>query len=172
MKDTGDSKPIKSVKKPWVDLSELRDLIDLVKDTEVSELEVEKDGVRIRIKKSSPSASYGSRRPHETVSTSIQSGSASHGIHQIHTPELSDEKHYAVTSPIVGTFYRSSSPGSEAYVNIGDLVKKGQILCIVEAMKLMNEIESEVDGKIVEVLAEDSQPVEYGEVLFKIEPLS
>ncbi|MDD5435419.1 MAG: acetyl-CoA carboxylase, biotin carboxyl carrier protein, partial [Nitrospira sp.] len=69
------------------------------------------------------------------------------------------------------TFYRSSSPGSDAYVNVGDLVKKGQTLCIVEAMKLMNEIESEVDGKIVEILTEDSQPVEYGELLFKIEPV-
>ena len=172
MKDTGDSKPIKSVKKPWVDIGELRDLIELVKNTEVSELEVEKDGVRVKIKKSSPSASYGLRRLQETVSASIPSGGVSHGTHQIHTSELSDDKYYSVTSPIVGTFYRSSSPGSEVYVNIGDTVKKGQILCIVEAMKLMNEIESEVDGKIVEVLAEDSHPVEYGEVLFNIEPVS
>lgn len=170
MKDTGDSKPIKSVKKPWVDLIELRALIDLVKDTEVSELEVEKEGVRVKIRKSSPSASYGLKKLQESVSVTMPSGTSNHGSLG-HTIDLSEDKYHAVTSPIVGTFYRSSSPGSESYVNVGDTVKKGQILCIVEAMKLMNEIESEVDGKIVEILAEDSQPVEYGEVLFKVEPL-
>ncbi|MBI5194059.1 MAG: acetyl-CoA carboxylase biotin carboxyl carrier protein [Nitrospirae bacterium] len=170
MKDTGDSKPLKSVKKPWVDITELRSLIDLVKDTEVSELEVEKDGVRVKIKKSVPSASYGLKKLQETVSVTMPSGFANHGT-SVHTADLSDDKYHAVTSPIVGTFYRSPSPDSEFYVNVGDTVKKGQILCIVEAMKLMNEIESEVDGKIAEILAEDSQPVEYGEVLFKIEPV-
>lgn len=170
MKDTGDSKPIKSVKKPWVDLIELRALIDLVKDTEVSELEVEKEGVRVKIRKSSPSASYGLKKLQESVSVTMPSGTSNHGSLG-HNIDLSEDKYHAVTSPIVGTFYRSSSPGSESYVNVGDTVKKGQILCIVEAMKLMNEIESEVDGKIVEILAEDSQPVEYGEVLFKVEPL-
>jgi len=83
-----------------------------------------------------------------------------------------EEKYHIVSSPIVGTFYRAASPDAEPYVNVGDIVKKGQILCIVEAMKLMNEIESEIDGKIVEILVENGQPVEYGEALFKIEPVS
>ena len=82
-----------------------------------------------------------------------------------------DDKYFTVRSPIVGTFFRSPTPGGELYVEVGDVVKKGQILCIVEAMKLMNEIESEIDGKIVEALVEDSQPVEYGKALFKIEPV-
>jgi acetyl-CoA carboxylase biotin carboxyl carrier protein len=77
-----------------------------------------------------------------------------------------------VTSPIVGTFYRSSSPDKPAYVEIGDVVKKGQVLCIIEAMKLMNEIESESSGKIVQILVENGQPVEYGQALFVIEPAS
>jgi acetyl-CoA carboxylase biotin carboxyl carrier protein len=75
-----------------------------------------------------------------------------------------------VTSPIVGTFYRSSSPDKPPYVEVGDTVKKGQILCIIEAMKLMNEIESETAGKVVQALVENGQPVEYGQPLFVIEP--
>ncbi len=76
-----------------------------------------------------------------------------------------------VTSPIVGTFYRSPSPETAVYVEVGDVVKKGQILCIIEAMKLMNEIEAEVSGKVVEILVDNAQPVEYGEPLFHIEPM-
>jgi acetyl-CoA carboxylase biotin carboxyl carrier protein len=79
--------------------------------------------------------------------------------------------HIKVTSPIVGTFYRSSSPEKASYVEVGDSVKKGQVLCIIEAMKLMNEIESETAGKIVQVLVENGKPVEYGQPLFVIEPM-
>jgi acetyl-CoA carboxylase biotin carboxyl carrier protein len=75
-----------------------------------------------------------------------------------------------VTSPIVGTFYRASSPDKPPYVEVGDVVKKGQVLCIIEAMKLMNEIESETAGKIVQILVENGHPVEYGQPLFVIEP--
>jgi acetyl-CoA carboxylase biotin carboxyl carrier protein len=75
-----------------------------------------------------------------------------------------------ITSPIVGTFYRSPSPDADPYVEEGDVVKKGQVLCIVEAMKLMNEIESETDGRIVKILAESTKPVEYGHALFLIDP--
>lgn len=171
MKETVDNKPLKSAKKPWVDIVELRALIDLVKDTEVSELEVEKEGIRVKIKKSTPSASYGLKKLQETVSAAMPSGAANYGT-QTHITDISEEKYHVVSSPIVGTFYRSPSPNSEAYVNIGDTVKKGQTLCIVEAMKLMNEIEAEIDGKIIEIIAEDLQPVEYGEALFKIEPVS
>jgi len=75
-----------------------------------------------------------------------------------------------VTSPIVGIFYRSASPETESYVEEGAYVRKGQVLCIVEAMKLMNEIESEIDGRVVKILQENAKPVEYGEPLFLIEP--
>jgi len=75
-----------------------------------------------------------------------------------------------IKAPIVGTFYRSPSPDAESYVELGTVVKKGQIVCIIEAMKLMNEIESDVDGKVVKILAESAHPVEFGEPLFAIEP--
>jgi acetyl-CoA carboxylase biotin carboxyl carrier protein len=77
-----------------------------------------------------------------------------------------------ITSPIVGTFYRSPSPDADPYVEEGDLVRKGQVLCLVEAMKLMNEIESEVDGRVVKILVESTNPVEYGQPLLLIDPTS
>ena len=81
-----------------------------------------------------------------------------------------DKKTFTVNSPFVGTFYRSASPESPAFVDIGTVVKKGQVLCIVEAMKLMNEIEAEQPGRLVEVLVQNGSPVEYGEALFRLEP--
>ena len=83
---------------------------------------------------------------------------------------VEDDNLIVVTSPMVGTFYRSPSPGAEAFVKVGDRVSKGQTLCILEAMKLMNELECEVEGTIREILVENAQPIEYGQKLFLIEP--
>ena len=156
-------------KKSWIDLDYLKDLSEFLKDSDISELEIEKDGIRVKIKKSSAQTSYGLRRIHETVAAALPSMSVNRSAPAI-TAEVTEDKYFTVRSPIVGTFFRSPTPDGEAYVNIGDVVRKGQILCIVEAMKLMNEIESEIDGKVVEALVEDSHPVEYGEALFKIDP--
>lgn len=158
-----------SAKKSWVNLEDLKALIDLARDTDVSELEIEKGGIRVRIKMPSNSTSRNQRKVSENV---ITPSSRSEQIHSPNPVEVDKERYHLVSSPIVGTFYRAPSPQADPYVNAGDTVKKGQILCIIEAMKLMNEIEAEVDGKIVEILVEDGKPVEYGEVLFKIEPLS
>jgi len=84
--------------------------------------------------------------------------------------EAPDKKGHVITSPFVGTFYRSSAPDQPSFTEVGSVVKKGQVLCIVEAMKLMNEIESEFSGKVLEVLAQNAQPVEFGQPLFRIEP--
>ena len=86
------------------------------------------------------------------------------------TPAAAEKKGHVITSPFVGTFYRNPSPDQPAYVEVGSTVRKGQTLCIIEAMKLMNEIESEVAGKVAEVLVENAQPVEFGQALFRIEP--
>jgi acetyl-CoA carboxylase biotin carboxyl carrier protein len=80
------------------------------------------------------------------------------------------EQHAAITSPMVGTFYRAPAPDADPYVEVGDIVEVGQTICIVEAMKLMNEIESEVRGRVVKILVENAQPVEYGQTLFLVEP--
>lgn len=86
------------------------------------------------------------------------------------TPAADDSKYVTIKSPMIGTFYRSSSPDKPPFVNVGDEIKKGQAICIIEAMKLFNEIESEFSGKIVKVLAEDASPVEYDQPLFLVEP--
>lgn len=154
-----------------MNIKELKELIDLLKDTEVTELEIEKAGVKVRIKKG--------RSALPVVANHAEGSAITTPVEKTAAPEMlelgekpTDKGGITVTSPIVGTFYRSSSPDALPYVEVGDVVKKGQVLCIIEAMKLMNEIESEVDGKVVEVLLENAQPVEYGEPLFHIEPLS
>ncbi len=105
---------------------------------------------------------------HESAPTVPQQ--PSHAVPSV-TPGIEGTAGFVtVTSPIVGTFYRSPSPDADFYVDEGDIVKKGQVLCIVEAMKLMNEIESELDGRIVKIFVENTKPVEYGQALFLIDP--
>lgn len=143
-------------------------LVELLQQHNLTELELERDGVRVRLRRDSFPASG-----HPVDWESARAG-------HVAQPEPSAEASPAedtagtvtVTSPIVGTFYRSPSPDADPYVNEGDPVKKGQVLCIVEAMKLMNEIESELDGRIVKILAESTKSVEYGQPLFLVEPSS
>ncbi len=143
-------------------------LVELLKEHNLTELELERDGVRVRVRRDF--------FPSSGQSVAWENASAG----QVAQPEPSAEPTptaevpggIPVTSPIVGTFYRSPSPDADPYVSEGDLVKKGQVLCIVEAMKLMNEIESELDGRIVKILAESTKPVEYGQPLFLIAPAS
>ena len=137
-----------------MDLEDIRALLEILKDTDVSEIEVEKEGSRVKIRRG-------------RFYTSVELPAAPP---QIKHEEAEEERLITVTAPLVGTFYRAPSPETPAFVEVGSDVKKGQVLCIVEAMKLMNEIESEIDGRIVRILAENGQPVEYGEPLFLIEP--
>jgi len=141
-----------------MEFDDLKDLIELLKDTDITELQLEKEGTKVRIK-----------REKILSSMEIQKfGSLQEKI----TREAEEETRLiTVTSPIVGTFYRAPSPEAAPFVEVGSKVKKGQVLCIIEAMKLMNEIESEVDGIVIKVLVENSQPVEYGEPLFLLEPI-
>ena len=145
---------------------EIEDLVEVLNRYHLTELELEKKGVRIRIKRDHVPASSHS----VDVSKTVEACSPL----ERPVPLLSSEPaHFlTVTSPIVGTFYRSPSPDTDPYVEEGDIVKKGQVLCIVEAMKLMNEIEAETDGKIVKILVESTTPVEFGQPLYLIDPLS
>jgi len=144
---------------------QIQDLIDLLRKNNLTELELERQGVRIRVRHE-----VGAK----TVSASVQEAVPSLQPGTQSAPSASSQEDTAgmvtITSPIVGTFYRSPSPDADPYVEEGDFVKKGQVLCIVEAMKLMNEIESEVDGRIVKILAESTKSVEYGQALFLIDP--
>jgi oxaloacetate decarboxylase alpha subunit len=157
-----------------MNLKEIKELIEMLKNTDISELEIERSGVKIRLRKGGDVTFHPAMPRMEYPPTAIIAPSVAE-------PELpAAEKVVAaapvpanqvkVTSPIVGTFYRSSSPDKPPYVEVGDMVKKGQVLCIIEAMKLMNEIESEASGKVVQIAVENGQPVEYGQPLFIIEP--
>jgi acetyl-CoA carboxylase biotin carboxyl carrier protein len=145
----------------------VQELIDILKRNNLTELELEREGVRIRVR-------Y--EQGIKTVTTTVADvgpgtvTSASQAIPAGSTPVEDTSGMVTIASPIVGTFYRSPSPDADPYVEEGDYVKKGQVLCIVEAMKLMNEIESEVDGRVTKILAESTKPVEYGQALFLIDP--
>jgi len=145
-----------------MELEDLRQLIELLKETDITEIQVEKEGTKVKIK-----------REKFFQSLEIATQRAPSVNESVIKKEIEDETQrlITVTSPIVGTFYRSPSPEAPIFVETGLRVKKGQVLCLIEAMKLMNEIESEVEGILVKALVENGQPVEYGEPLFLIEPL-
>lgn len=141
-----------------LNLDQLRELIQLLEDSNLTEIEVQHDDDRIRLR----------REPVAVAAAPVAFAPPPAGT-ESPAPAPEDDAHY-VTSPFVGTFYRSPSPEAGPFVELGDAISPGQILCIVEAMKLMNEIEAEVAGKIVEILVEDGKAVEYGDRLFRIEP--
>ena len=150
-----------------MNLKELKEIIDLVTSKEsIEELELEKSGVRLRIRRVS---NHAVAAPVSAEARVMTAAAAAPQLETDVSQETAEELFY-IKSPIVGTFYKAPSPNSEAFVSVGDLVEKGSVVCIIEAMKLMNEIESDVAGEIVSILVENGQPVEYGEKLFAIRP--
>jgi acetyl-CoA carboxylase biotin carboxyl carrier protein len=146
---------------------QIQDLVDLLRRNNLTELELERHGVRIRVRYE-VGVNPVTALVQESVPSQPQPSSPAATAASLSAAEAAGM--VTITSPIVGTFYRSPSPEADPYVEEGDFVKKGQVLCIVEAMKLMNEIESEVDGRIVKILAESTKSVEYGQALFLIDP--
>ena len=159
-----------------MDLNYIKKLIKLVSDSGVDELEVEEEGKKIRIAKRSTGAaqpaSYVPQVPASLeVTVPAPVPSRNPAVNAGPTPAVAQEtKYHEVKSPIVGTFYRAPAPDASPFVQIGSEVSPGSVLCIVEAMKLMNEIESDVSGKIAKILVENGQPVEYDQALFLVEP--
>ncbi len=159
-----------------INVEQLKQILDLVREHELSELEIEHEGLRLKVRKDA--AGGVAAHPAPPVSAAPVAAPASRAaapavpVSAASSPdagdELTDIELAVVKSPIVGTFYRSPEPGSPPFVDIGAGVKKGQVLCIIEAMKLMNEIDSEYDGEIVNIYVESGQPVQYGERLFAI----
>jgi acetyl-CoA carboxylase biotin carboxyl carrier protein len=146
-------------------LKELEKIIRLVEKSEIAELEWEKNKERIRIRKDfvgSPAPIVTYSGPANQVAP-VQAAQAA-------APAKTESRTKDVLSPFVGTFYGSPAPTSPKYVEVGARVKKGDVVCIIEAMKIMNEIEAEFPGKVVAMLAKDGQPVQYGQPLFQIEP--
>ncbi|MFA6378550.1 MAG: acetyl-CoA carboxylase biotin carboxyl carrier protein [Candidatus Omnitrophota bacterium] len=152
-----------------MNLKEIKEVITLMNENELSEIEIEREGSKIKIKKgyqgapvvvSSPSVEY---RP---------AASGTSATPEILKPEASSAKgSKEIKAPMVGTFYRSPSPDAPPFVDIGQVIEIGQVVCILEAMKLMNEIKSDVRGKIVEIKVGNAEPVEFGTVLFVIDPV-
>ncbi|OFV98994.1 MAG: acetyl-CoA carboxylase, biotin carboxyl carrier protein [Acidobacteria bacterium RIFCSPLOWO2_12_FULL_54_10] len=160
-----------------VDLEQVKELIDLLTEKGISDFEMERAGMRLRISRGAASTpfSYVAVQPGESARTETATLSSALAIESHARPAASaepaspsSEKLHAIRSPMVGTFYSSPVQGAPAFVQPGSKVQPGQIICIVEAMKLMNEIESDVAGEIVNCLVENWQPVEYGEVLFEL----
>ena len=161
-----------------MDLDQLKQILDLVREYDLSEFEVEHEGLRLKVRKDvagvAAAASAASFAPSIVASpaagsvSSAASAAAVHGTPASTRPGVAEIELAVVKSPIVGTFYRSPEPGAPSFVDIGSTVKKGQVLCIIEAMKLMNEIDSEYDGEIVNIYVENGQSVQYGDRLFAV----
>jgi len=154
-----------------INVDELRQVLDLARDHELTELEIESEGFKIRIRKGgqvivqqAPVPASAAATPTRVALAAPPAGSAPDPAPAIDV----DMELAIVTAPIVGTFYRAPDPTAPAFVQPGDSVKKGQTLCIIEAMKMMNNIESEYEGTLAKVFVEDGQPVQYGERLFAI----
>ena len=147
-----------------------------MREHELSEFELEREGFKIRIKKNSPAQPAGPfttpvvpQAPFPPIQNPVVPLPTQPEPVETTEAPASDEVDFAIVkSPIVGTFFRASEPGASPFVDVGSEVKKGQVLCIIEAMKLMNEIDSEYDGEIVNIYVENGQPVQYGERLFEI----
>jgi acetyl-CoA carboxylase biotin carboxyl carrier protein len=159
-----------------MNFDEIRQILDMVREHELSEFELERDNFKLRIRKNAvgqwtatmPPVSHVNYAPMMAPPVSAPPAAAAAPAL---TPAQEDVDFAVVKSPIVGTFSRAPAPGSKPYADVGDVVRKGQVLCIIEAMKLMNEINSDVDGEVVKVYVENGQPVQYGERLFAIKPV-
>ncbi len=150
------------------DLADIRMLAKILSQYDLSEVEVENNGQRIRLRRERGSAPS----PLLTVLPGVSKTSPASGLALAPLPpEPEADIHTLITSPFVGTFHRAPSPEAEPFVQIGQTAKKGQVLCIVEAMKLMNEIEAETDCKIIDILVKNAEPVEFGQPLFKVLPV-
>lgn len=151
-----------------MDLNLIKKLVRIVNTSDITDLEVEENGLRVKIAKKIRGGVQAAAQPH-IVSHTVPVTEPSTKTEEEKTKPEVEENVHEIRSPIVGTFYRAPAPDADSYVNIGDSVSPGTVLCIVEAMKLMNEIESDVSGKITKILVENGKPVEYNQPLFLIQ---
>jgi acetyl-CoA carboxylase biotin carboxyl carrier protein len=153
-----------------MNIKEIKEMVTLMNENGLVELEIEKDGMRIRLKKTSGGTIEALSGP-IAVSMEKAQQQISQAALAPAAPEKAATKTVEIKSPMVGTFYRAPSPESAPYVEVGQTIEPGQVICIIEAMKLMNEIKSEVKGKLLEILVDNAEPVEFGQPLFLIEPV-
>jgi len=156
-----------------MDLDDIRQILDLVREHDLAELEIERDGLKVRVRKAAAEAQATVAAPGQgplvvTTDAGAQASSSQPPTAAEPAAPAEGVDLAVIKSPIVGTFYRSPEPGASPFVDVGAPVKKGQVLCIIEAMKLMNEIESDCDGELAAVYVENGRPVQFGERLFAI----
>jgi acetyl-CoA carboxylase biotin carboxyl carrier protein len=158
-----------------MDLDEIRQILDLMREHDLAEFELERESGKVRLRKHSSSPQFVATAPavpHITYATAAAgpAPAPAPGGEAVLTAASEDVDLAIIKSPIVGTFYRSSEPGAKPFADVGQQVRKGQVLCIIEAMKLMNEINAECDGEVVKCYVENGQAVQYGERLFAVKP--
>jgi acetyl-CoA carboxylase biotin carboxyl carrier protein len=155
-----------------MEFDDIKQLLDLVEKHDLAELEVERDGLKLRIRKAGREVTFVpapvAPPPPAAPAIALAGGPAPVAAPAAAASDAESVDLAVIKSPIVGTFYRSSEPSAPAFVEVGDVVKKGQVLCIIEAMKLMNEIESDRDGEIAAIYVENGKPVQFGDRLFAV----
>lgn len=149
-----------------MNIKKLQELVELMNANDLNEIEVEMEGMKVKLVKGAGQAGAPVVYHHAPAALPVKAEDAAVQAASEKTGNLKEVK-----SPMVGTFYRSSAPDAEPYVEVGSMVKKGDVLCIVEAMKLMNEIKAEFGGRVAEISVENAESVEFGQTMFRIEPL-
>ena len=157
---------------------EIRDLIDFIAGSGLEEVNIETEEFKINVKRSLQQGTSGPATPPQQALSNFTPPASAHMTSpstpvnepKKEAPASDDAKLVTIHSPMIGTFYRTPNPDSDPFVKVGDTIKQGETVCIIEAMKLFNEIESEVSGKIVKILVENAQPVEYDQPLFLVDP--
>lgn len=158
-----------------MNLKELKEMVELMNENGLSELEVERDGMKIKLKKTADNSlsvqpvSYAFPQIPAAAAKTVVAAPVAAAAESA-APAVNKDNAKEIKSPMVGTFYRAASPEAAPFIEIGQTVEVGQVVCIVEAMKLMNEIKSEVRGKVVEICVDNAEPVEFGQVLFRVAP--
>lgn len=156
-----------------MDIKQIQELVKLVNKSNIGELSIEKNDFKITIKQKKEATQNFAAPVQQMMPQQSLSATPSISLPEVQKPEAESEKtdnSITIKSPMIGTFYRQAGPGKPIFINVGDEVEVGQVVCIIEAMKLFNEIESEVSGRVVKVLVEDASPVEFDQPLFLVEP--
>ncbi len=156
-----------------MNIDDIKQLLELVREHDLDELEIERDGLKVRIRKAGHQVTFAPAAAPllAQAPSAVPPGAAPAPVASVPAASADPVDLAVIKSPIVGTFYRSPEPGARSFVEVGDTVRKGQVLCIIEAMKLMNEIESDCDGEIAAMYVENGKPVQFGERLFAVKVL-
>jgi|TARA_B110000240_G_scaffold193524_1_gene239504 acetyl-CoA carboxylase biotin carboxyl carrier protein len=151
-----------------MDIRKVKKLIEMLEESNLEEIEIQEGEESVRLVKNKPNNPISNQPIYTESIQAIEDGTPKRSKEVLEEPVENEDSGDLINSPMVGTFYASASPGSKPFISVGDHVNEGDVVCIVEAMKMMNEIKSEFSGKVLSINVENSQPVEYGQALFEI----